>query len=344
MERRWSRGSATTAALAIAALAPLAGTRAAQAQTTRPTWTAAIPAPGVVDLTPPDRRGRFILTAGGLLSRFDTGAFAPLARGPSGYASTTGEPYIALATGRANRSARCTFTRGDVYAIEPSDQPAIIRVDSNGVATRFAPLPQGTTPSGIAFDDVGHFGFRLLVTATRGRATALVAVDCRGRARELSRSTPLHVEGGMAVAPRTFGRFGGQLIAPDELSGRIVRFDARGRARTLARSGLPAGADIGVESLGFLPLANRRARTALLADRGGQAEPHPGSDAILAVSTAALRRAGARPGDLLAATEGGALTVAVRCGRTCRVRRIADGPAIAHAEGHIVFSPDTVAR
>ena len=42
-------------------------------------------------------------------------------------------------------------------------------------------------------------------------------------------------------------------------------------------------------------------------------------------------------GDLLVATEGGARTIDVRCAATCTVRYVAAGPAIAHAEGHIVF-------
>jgi hypothetical protein len=46
-----------------------------------------------------------------------------------------------------------------------------------------------------------------------------------------------------------------------------------------------------------------------------------------------------RPGDLLVAAEGGAKTIAVRCARTCSVRKIAEGPATSHAEGHIVFAP-----
>jgi hypothetical protein len=28
----------------------------------------------------------------------------------------------------------------------------------------------------------------------------------------------------------------------------------------------------------------------------------------------------------------------VRCSNTCTVRHIADGPAVAHGEGHIVFA------
>jgi hypothetical protein len=39
------------------------------------------------------------------------------------------------------------------------------------------------------------------------------------------------------------------------------------------------------------------------------------------------------------ASEGGAETIAVRCARTCSVRKVADGPATSHAEGHIVFAP-----
>jgi hypothetical protein len=61
---------------------------------------------------------------------------------------------------------------------------------------------------------------------------------------------------------------------------------------------------------------------------------------VLSVSSAALFAAGARPGDLLVATEGGARTDAVRCGATsCSVRHVANGPAIAHPEGHIAIAP-----
>jgi hypothetical protein len=52
----------------------------------------------------------------------------------------------------------------------------------------------------------------------------------------------------------------------------------------------------------------------------------------------ALIGTGVRAGDLLVATEGGADTIAARCRRTCTVRRIADGPAVAHTERRIVFA------
>ena len=141
----------------------------------------------------------------------------------------------------------------------------------------------------------------------------------------------------MEVAPAGFGRFAGQLIAPDEGSGRILAVAPSGRVRLVAASGLPAGGDIGVESVGFVPPDFTSRGSADVADRVSPGNPHPGDDAILAVSGRALFRAGVRRGDLLVATEGGAQTVAVRCRRKCSVRHVADGPAIAHAEGHLVF-------
>jgi hypothetical protein len=143
------------------------------------------------------------------------------------------------------------------------------------------------------------------------------------------------MEGGVSVAPATFGRFAGDLIAPDENSGSVYAVDPAGRVVTLARSGQPAGGDIGVESAGFVPPG---ATAAYLADRFSAGNRHPGDDAILRLSAADLARAGIRGGDLLVATEGGARTIDVRCAAACTVRYVAAGPAIAHPEGHIVFT------
>ena len=137
------------------------------------------------------------------------------------------------------------------------------------------------------------------------------------------------------MAPASFGRFGGDLIAADETSGRVYAVDPSGQITLLAQPGLPAGSDIGVESAGFVP---PRAAAAYLADRFSARNKHPGDNAILRLSAADLSRAGIRAGDLLVATEGGARTIDVRCAVTCTVRYVAAGPAIAHAEGHIVFA------
>ena len=334
MRRRRTTAAATViVALALLALggAPSAGALA--------TWTVAIPRPGALDLTTPRSDGSLVAAAAGKLWLLQGTQLTPFARGEGGYATAGGEPYIALSNHRRLPGARCSFARDDVFALEPGNQPSVVRIGADGTAQPFASLLPGLFLSGIAFDTVGDYGYRLLVAATAGNDAVLVAIDCRGHAKPLAATPSMHVEGGMAPAPRSFGRFGGRLIAPDELGGDLVVFDRRGRGHDLARSGLPAGGDIGVESVGFIPPHAPAGALALIADRGGQAEPHPGDDAFLGVRVADLLDAGARRGDLLAATEGGAQTIAVRCPRTCHVKRVADGPPTAHAEGHIVFRP-----
>ena len=304
------------------------------------TWRPFAPIRQGVDVAGPRRDGTLVVAAGGRLALLPSGGNQArlFARGPDGYStSPSTEPYIAVAPQRRLTRAGCSWRRDDIYALEAAGALGIIRVDPAGRARRFASLPAAAgLPNGITFDRIGTFGHRLLFTQSDGVGTTVSAVDCRGRVSALTRSAP-RVEGGIEVAPRGFGRFGGQLIAPDELSGRVWAIDARGRSRLLVHPQLASGGDIGVESVGFVPRGFERGH-ALLADRGVPGNPHPGTDTILRVSGGALGRAGVRSGDLLVATEGGALTVAVRCGgQRCTVRRVADGPSGAHAEGHIAF-------
>jgi hypothetical protein len=301
-------------------------------------WVPFLHVPGVVDLTGPRRDGSLTVTAAGQLFLLQpSGALRSFARGPGGYATDPGaEAYLALARRRRVPGAHCVFRRDDVYALQVTP-PGVVVVDGSGQARSFAALPSGTFPNGITFDEVGRFGRRLLVTAGVNGATNVYAIDCRGGVRTVAQQAP-RVEGGIAVAPRSFGRFAGQLIAPDEVGGGLVAIDARGRANTVVDSGLATGGDIGVESAGFVPKRFGAGSAAFLADRGTPGNPHPGTDSILMLAGEALIGAGVRAGDLLVATEGGADTIAVRCRATCTVRRIADGPAVAHAEGHIVFA------
>ena len=92
---------------------------------------------------------------------------------------------------------------------------------------RLVDFPADAFPSGIAFDLLGRFGYRLLVTAVVAGKTTLYAIDCLGGRTVVARDAP-RVEGGIAVAPSSFGRFGGDLIAPDEHSGRIFAFSPTG--------------------------------------------------------------------------------------------------------------------
>jgi hypothetical protein len=303
-------------------------------------WRSFLHVPAVVDLTGPRADGSLTVAADGGLSLLRLGAQPiPFARGPDGYSTARGpEPYVALASNEMVDGTTCSFSADTVYAIEPSEPPGVVEIDAQGRARRFADLESGTMPNGIAFDHVGGFGHRLLVTAAASGGTALLALDCAGGVSTITPHAP-RLEGGIEVAPASFGRYAGDLIAPDEYSGRILAIDPQGGVHTVARSGLPSGADIGVESAGFAPPQFDRSHAAYLADRRSPGNPHPGTDSILRVTGPGLVRAGVRPGDLLVASEGGAKTIAVRCARTCSVRKIADGPATSHAEGHIVFAP-----
>ena len=105
----------------------------------------------------------------------------------------------------------------------------------------------------------------------------------------------------------------------------------------MAESGLPTGGDIGVESAGFVPPDFGPTGSVLVADRHTPHNAHPGTDHVLRIAGDPLLAAGVQPGDLLVVTEGGAQTVAVRCGTTCSVRPVAAGPAVSHVEGHVSF-------
>jgi hypothetical protein len=306
---------------------------------TLPRWHAFAHVAGVVDLTGRRHDGMLTVAAAGHLALMRRGGTVrPFAAGPSGYSSPAGEePYIALSTHRKLPGVGCSFGADVLYVLRLGSGPGVTAVDANGHARNFVGLPTAGLLNGIAFDATGRFGMRLLVTATAGTNTTVFAIDCHRRVSVLTRRAP-KVEGGIAVAPSTFGRFAGQLIAPDETSGLIYAIAPNGVSRLVARSGLPPGGDIGVESGGFIPANFGPGWSALVADRLTPGNPHPGDDVVLGIGAAALTRAGAHRGDLLVATEGGAHADAITCTRTCRVRHVADGPSIAHLEGHIVFT------
>ena len=292
--------------------------------------------PGVVDLAGPQADGSFLVAAAGRLFVLERGGtLRPFARGAGGYQTAQGtEPYLTVAGSHPGGTNPCPFGINTAFALEPGSRPGVVMISPDGRASRFADLPPGQSPSGIAFDGTGRFGHRLLVTAGHQGRTTVYAIGCDGRPVAVAAGAP-PMEGGIAVAPATFGRFGGDLIAPDEGHGLVYAVDPSGRVVTLARSGRPAGGDIGVESAGFVP---PQSATAYLADRFSAPNKHPGDNAILRLAPADLARAGIRAGDLLVATEGGAETIDVRCAAACTVRYVAAGPAIAHAEGHIVFA------
>jgi len=314
---------------------------ATRARATLPAhWVRFLHVPGVVDLTGPRGDGQLTVAAAGRLFLLSTsGQPVPFARGSGGYTTALGpEPYIAMPAGKPVTGLGCSFGKDAIYALEPNGSPGVITIDQQGQARRFASLP-GVRPDGIAFDDVGRFGYRLLVTATARGGTTVFGIDCTGRVTTIASHAP-RVEGGIAVAPLAFGSFGGDLVAPDETTGRVWAIGPGGKTRLVARSPLPAGGDIGVESAAFVPAGFSRDWAAYVADRRSPGNRHPGTNSILRLPGAELARAGIHAGELVVASEGGARTIVIDCSATaCTVRHIADGPATAHVEGHIVFAP-----
>jgi hypothetical protein len=307
-----------------------AAARTPPAPATLAHWTPLVHVSRPLDLAGPRRDGSLVLAAAGKLWLLRAGAVTPFA---SGYRSPGGEePYIALpAVGHRG----CSFGSNTVFALRLASGHGVVAISPSGRVLTFAMLSAHGLIDGIAFDETGRFGYRLLVTVEHGATSTVVAIDCHGRVSTITGHAP-KVEGGITVAPRTFGRYAGDLIASDENSGRIYAIAPDGTSALVARSGLPHGGDTGVESEAFLPAHGPF--QALLADRGTPGNRHPGDDVVLRVSSAALFAAGARPGDLLDATEGGAKAVAVHCGsQGCAVRHVADGPRIAHPEGHIAL-------
>jgi hypothetical protein len=288
-------------------------------------WRTDVEVKGPVDVVVSQADGSLVIATGGrLFVQRPSGALKPFA---SSYRASGGEPYIAVAP------PGC-FGAGTVYALKLQLPQGVIAIAPHSRPRLLAKLKAPGLANGITFDSTGHFAHRLLVTVNARSGTTVYSIGCKGDVRIITAKAP-RMEGGIVVAPASFGRFGGDLIAPDELSGRIFAITPTGHASRVVSSGLPFGQDLGVESEGFVPSGPGRYHV-FLADRLTPGNPHPGDDVILELGSAALRAAGVGGGDLLVATEGGALVDVVSCGRrSCHVREVASGPKVAHAEGHI---------
>jgi hypothetical protein len=162
---------------------------------------------GVVDLAGPRGDGSFTVAAARRLFILTVaGVLGPFARGPGGYSAAIGpEPYIALAGAERVAGAGC-FRNGMIFALRTGGHPGIIAIGVEGRARRFAGLPATVTPTGITFDSTGRFGHRLMVTARNHAATMVLAIDCAGAVRTITSHAPA-MEGGIAVAPASFGRY-----------------------------------------------------------------------------------------------------------------------------------------
>jgi hypothetical protein len=294
----------------------------------------------VFDVAGPRSDGRLVVAAGGKLFLLNqaSGAQEAFAAGPGGYPGAGGEePYIAVAS--AAVAGHSTFKLDEVFVLQLKPAGGVVRIDASGMAHQFANVAGVDSLNGIAFDETGAFGYRLLVTGPHAQHSTVAAIDGDGQVTVLTTQAPT-VEGGLAVAPSTFGKFAGDLIAPDELSGKIYAIAPDGTSQVVATPDLAHGGDTGVEAAGFVPNADLSGgATVYFADRGTPNNAHPGTDNLLALGGAELASAGGKQGDLLVGTEGGAGLVAVSCDLTsCGVTTIIVDNGTSHGEGHIVVA------
>jgi hypothetical protein len=296
---------------------------------------------GVFDVDGPRSDGSLIVAGAAALYSMDpAGNITPFARGPGGYREDKGaEAYLANSTGGSVSAAGCSWVRDETFLLRLHIPVGVERVSAVGDETgSFANLTGVPALNGIAFDTTGDFDHRLLVSGLSKGKTVIFAIDCTGAVKVISRSAP-RLEGGLAVAPSDFGAFGGALIGPDELSGKIYAIKANGAVSLVAKPTLPTGQDIGVESVGFVPQGfMSRGGSLFYADRRTANSAHPGTDSVLKLPSAQLAAAGVKDGDMLVATEGGATLVAVRCAPLCTTFPVVAKPTKAHGEGRLAFA------
>jgi hypothetical protein len=325
--------------LLAAAIALTASSRAV-ATVTPLAWEQWHPDPAVVDVAGPLSSGDLVVAAGphlyrvgrdGTQSELSPQYAAPPFAPPSG-----AEAYI-VAVPSDPTGAWFGFKTDTVFAIRPASPSAVIRIDPGGKPSIFETLPQAGSLNGIALDTAGRFGHRLLVSGSLpGGHTAVVELDADGNQSTLTTTAPVF-EGGLTVAPLPLPGFGGDLIAPDELSGHVLAIDPSGAATLVANSSAPSGPDTGVEGAAFVPSGFLTSGSAYTADRATPNNPHPGTDTLLRLQGAAFAAAGVREGDLLLTTEASDRIVDIRCVPDCSAQTIGMGQSVAHGEGHLLL-------
>jgi hypothetical protein len=141
-----------------------------------------------VDLAGPGGDGSFTVAAAGrlfILSR--AGALSPFARGPGGYSTALGpEPDVTMAGNDRVVGTQCSFRSSMIFALQPGGRPGIIPIGADVRARRFASPPATVTPTGITLDATGHFGHKLLVTASNHAETTVRTIDCAGEVRAIT--------------------------------------------------------------------------------------------------------------------------------------------------------------
>jgi hypothetical protein len=132
-----------------------------------------------------------------------------------------------------------------VYCHTPDNR--VVRLDRDGSnLTQLARLPaDANSDGGLVFDDVGRFGYALLVSTggSGSNGGQVFAVRKDGRVQTIGSYPGPGGAENLAVAPAKFGSAGGWCllsIDQDTVSGRVLAIDRKGTVRTIA-SGLGTG-------------------------------------------------------------------------------------------------------
>ena len=328
----------TIIALAAAWLA-LAPVQAAAAEATWEQWR---PIKGALDIDGPRTDGSMIVMGSAALYLVTPeGEVKPFARGPGGYRDDPypSEAYLVNSSGGHVAAAGCDWARDETFLLRGHVPLGITRVSADGQDSgSFVNLPGVNVLTGIAFDNTGAFDHRLLVLGVAGTRSVIFAVDCNGAVQTI-RPNLQSQEGDMVVAPPAFGSFGGDLLLTDEFSGRLLAVAPNGVVALVLKTPLPAGMDITMHGLGFVPDGFiARGGAAYHADRGGHGGTYAGNDTVRRIQSSNLASAGVQDGDLLVAAEAGGAMIDVRCADTCTSFLVAKQSRATHGEGKVAFS------
>jgi len=325
-------------AAAYLALGPL------QAAAAEATWEQWRPIKGALDIDGPRTDGSMIAMGSAALSLVTPeGEVKPFARGPGGYREDPypREAYMVNSIGGHVAAANCDWTPDETFLLRAHVPLGITRVSADGEDSgSFVNLTGVNVLTGIAFDNTGAFDHRLMVLGVSGTRSVIFAVDCNGGVQTI-RPNVRSLEGDMVVAPTGFGRYGGNLLLTDEFGGRVLAVSPGGTVAVVLKTPLPAGMDITMHGLGFVPDGfTERGGAVYHADRGGGGGRYPGNNTIRRIQSADLVAAGVRDGDLLVAAEFGGAMIDVRCEETCTSFLVAKESKATHGEGKLAFSMD----
>ncbi len=157
------------------------------------------------------------------------------------------EDYIAVSPGLGG------FTKGAVFVTQ--GQNIVQIAPTGGAAAFFTNIPALTdTHTGIAFDDVGTFGYQMILT---GQNAKIYAVNAAGVATLLASTAGLSLQGQVAVengqvAPLSWGLYGGWFIVGAEDNNKVFAVNPVGTPGQHQVIVLAAGYP-GPETVRFIP-------------------------------------------------------------------------------------------